>query len=68
MFSVITTVLKSLERVLFKVSSWVLLVDHCLDDLVLFQIHKDLFNAFDPEPSAHLYLFLTRPFNPMLDR
>ena len=58
MFSVITTVLKSLERVLFKISSWVLLVDHCLDDLVLFQIHKDLFNAFDPEPSAHLYLFL----------
>ena len=58
MFSVITTVLKSLERVLFKISSWVLLVDHCLDDLVLFQIHKDPFNAFDPEPSAHLYLFL----------
>ena len=78
MFSVITTVLKSLERVLFKISSWVLLVDHCLDDL-------DLFYAFDSEPSAHLCLFLifsyhfvselltyfftsTRPFNPWLDR
>ena len=54
MFSVITTVLKSLERVLFKISSWVLLVDHCLDDLVLFQIHKDLLSAFDPVISAHL--------------